>query len=296
MERRNARSVLGNHDLFLLVMVERSRGPDQLGAWRTRDGLSIEDLWPSRRGDWADLDAVVSDAELEAWLRALPFLVEIDDGTLAQHTDDDRYAEIGATVAEVNAAVRAWLATRGGAFQSFRYTIGRHGIDDPARPCSATSSTSAFDGSFMDIRRIGMRRPSRSRRSRGRLRRSVLAFWGRAEGEEPGPIGATVALLPPLQVGASVIAACAQGWRLSISPRRAIGGSCPEVTYAVTTSERSSTFRAWKGAAAGCWTTRPESAIPSMALRIAPASSRGETSEYAGRRPTPAEPRSRPRR
>ena len=27
-------------------------------------------------------------------------------------------------------------------------------------------------------------------------------FWGRAEGEEPGPIGATVALLPPLPVGA----------------------------------------------------------------------------------------------
>ncbi|MGD0194010.1 MAG: metallophosphoesterase family protein, partial [Candidatus Dormibacteria bacterium] len=58
MTRRNARSVLGNHDLFLLVMVERSRGGDQLGAFKTRDGLSIEDLWLSRRGDWADLKAV----------------------------------------------------------------------------------------------------------------------------------------------------------------------------------------------------------------------------------------------
>ena len=48
MQRRNARSVLGNHDLFLLVMVERSRGGDQLGAFHTRDGLSIEDLWLSR--------------------------------------------------------------------------------------------------------------------------------------------------------------------------------------------------------------------------------------------------------
>jgi hypothetical protein len=27
-------------------------------------------------------------------------------------------------------------------------------------------------------------------------------FWGRDEGEDPGPIGATVALLPPLPVGA----------------------------------------------------------------------------------------------
>ena len=203
MERRNARSVLGNHDLFLLVMVERSRGPDQLGAWRTRDGLSIEDLWLSRRGDWADLDAVASDAELEAWLRALPFLVEIDDGTLAQHTDDDRYAEIGASVAEVNAAVRAWLATRGGAFQSLRYTIGRHGFDDPARlqrylehfgvrrvvhghTPHWDEAPIAFHGGLA----VGYD---------GRFSR----FWGRAEGEEPGPIGATVALLPPLPVGAS---------------------------------------------------------------------------------------------
>ena len=118
MRRRNARSVLGNHDLFLLVMLERSRGGDELGAWRTRDGLSIEDLWLSRRGDWADLNAVASDAQLEEWLRALPFLVEIEDGTLAQHTDDDRYAEIAATVDAVNAEVRAWLATDGGAFQA----------------------------------------------------------------------------------------------------------------------------------------------------------------------------------
>ena len=58
MSRRNARSVLGNHDLFLLVILERSRGADELGAWRTRDGLSMEDLWLSRRGDWADLSAV----------------------------------------------------------------------------------------------------------------------------------------------------------------------------------------------------------------------------------------------
>ena len=71
MRRRNARSVLGNHDLFLLVMLERSRGGDELGAWRTRDGLSIEDLWLSRRGDWADLDAVASDAELEETIQGI---------------------------------------------------------------------------------------------------------------------------------------------------------------------------------------------------------------------------------
>lgn len=201
MDRRNARSVLGNHDLFLLVMLERSRGGDQLGAWRTREGLSIEDLWLSRRGDWADLNAVAADPHLEAWLRALPFLLELDDGTLAQHTDDDRYAEIGDTIDAVNAAVRAWLATRGGAFQSLRYTIGRHGFDDPARLQRYLTHfgvrrvihghTPHWDDAPVAVHgglAVGYD---------GRFSR----FWGRAEGEEPGPIGATVAILPPLPAG-----------------------------------------------------------------------------------------------
>ena len=128
----------------------------------------------------------------------LPFLVELEDGTLAQHTDDDRYAEIGDTVEAVNAAVRAWLATRGGAFQSLRYTIGRHGFDDPERLQRYLDAlrrrrvvhghTPHWDDvpiSFHGGLAVGYD---------GRFSR----FWGRAEGEEPGPIGATVALLPPL--------------------------------------------------------------------------------------------------
>jgi hypothetical protein len=202
MTRRNARAVLGNHDLFLLVMVERSRGGDQLGAFRTRDGLSIEDLWLSRRGDWADLHAVTADADLEAWLRALPFVLELEDGTLAQHTDDDRYAEIGDTIDEVNAAAHAWLATSEGASRSLRYTIGRHAFDDAARLQRYLAHfgvrrvvhghTPHWDDepiSFHGGLAVGYD---------GRFSR----FWGRAEGEEPGPIGATVAILPPLPVGA----------------------------------------------------------------------------------------------
>ena len=204
MRRRNARSVLGNHDLFLLVMLERSRGGDQLGAWKTRDGLSIEDLWLSRRGDWADLTAVASSPDLEAWLRALPFLVELEDGTLAQHTDDDRYGEIGDSVAGVNAVVRAWLATRGGAFQALRYTIGRHGFVDHDRlrrylahfgvsrvVHGHTPHWGQVPISFHDGLAVGYD---------GRFSR----FWGRAEGEEPGPIGATVAILPPLPLSSEV--------------------------------------------------------------------------------------------
>jgi hypothetical protein len=198
MRRRNALAVLGNHDLFLLVMLERSQGGDQLGAWRTRDGLSIEDLWLSRRGDWADLDAVAADPPLEAWLRGLPLLVELADGTLAQHTDDDRYAEIGDSVEAVNTAARTWLSTRGGAFSALRYTIGRHGFDDPVRLQR-----------YLD--HFGVRRVIHGHTPHwdevplalhgglavgydGRFSR----FWGRAEGEEPGPIGATVAVLSPM--------------------------------------------------------------------------------------------------
>ena len=202
MTRHNARSVLGNHDLFLLVMVERSRGGDQLGTFKTRDGLSIEDLWLSRRGDWADLNAVAADPALEAWLRALPMLLKLEDGTLAQHTDDDRYAEIADTIDEVNAAASAWLATTGGAFQSLWFTIGRHGFDDPARlqrylkhfnvrrvVHGHTPHWNDEPISFHGGLAVGYD---------GRFSR----FWGRAEGEEEGPIGATVALLPPLPVEA----------------------------------------------------------------------------------------------
>jgi Calcineurin-like phosphoesterase len=202
MTRRNARSVLGNHDLFLLVMVERSRGGDQLTTFRTRDGLSFEDLWLSRRGDWADLHAVADDAELEAWLRALPFLIKLEDGTLAQHTDDDRYAEIANTVDEANAAANAWLATSGGAFQALRFTIGRHGFDDPARLQRyldhfgvrrvVHGHTPHWDDAPISLHgglAVGYD---------GRFSR----YWGRAAGEDAGPIGATVALLPPLPVGA----------------------------------------------------------------------------------------------
>jgi hypothetical protein len=198
MRRRNARAVLGNHDLFLLVMLERSQGGDQLGAWRTRDGLSIEDLWLSRRGDWADLDAVAANPPLEAWLRGLPLLIELADGTLAQHTDDDRYAEIGDSVDAVNSEARAWLATRGGAFSALRYTIGRHGFDDPLRLQRYLDHfgvrrvihghTPHWDDSPLELHgglAVGYD---------GRFSR----FWGRAEGEEPGPIGATVAVLPPI--------------------------------------------------------------------------------------------------
>lgn len=195
--RRHARAVLGNHDLFLLVMLERSRGVDPFGEWRTRDGRDIEELWLSRRGDWADLHAVAADAALERWLRSLPFLIALDDGTLAQHTDDDRYADIAGSVAGVNIAVQGWLASPGGAFQALRYIIGRHGFEEPER-------LERYLAHFGARRVVHGHTPHWYQTPRmahggrvvgydGRFSR----YWGRDDGEEAGPIGATVALLPP---------------------------------------------------------------------------------------------------
>ena len=231
MERRNARSVLGNHDLFLLVMLERSRGGDQLGHWRTRDGLSIEDLWLSRRGDWADLNAVASDADLEAWLRALPVprRARGRDPCAAHRRRPLRRDRRQRRRRSTRRSAR-WLATRGGAFQSLRYTIGRHGFDDP-------------DRLRRYLEHFGVRRvvhghtphwDAGADRRCTEGSRSATTAGSRASGAAPrvrsrGRSAPPSPLLPPLPVG-RVDRSPPQGWRLSISPSRATGGSCPAVT------------------------------------------------------------------
>jgi len=196
--RRNARSVLGNHDLFLLAVLERSRGVAPLMEWRTRSGISVEELWLSRRGDWADMHAVAADSDLERWLRELPLMLMLDDGTLAQHTDDDRYAELGETVDAVNDAARAMLATPGGVLHVLRHTIGRHAFQDASRldrylqhfgarrlvhghtPHFAAEPMALHGG-----RVVGYD---------GRFSR----YWSTDPDDASGPVGATIALLPPL--------------------------------------------------------------------------------------------------
>src|ERR1700730_7358288 len=131
--RRNSRAVLGNHDLFLLAVLERRRGVEPPEPWRARDPAELEALWLHRRGDWADLDAVAADPELEEWLRRLPFLILLDDGTLVQHTDDDLYADLGADVDAVNATAREWLATPGGVFSAVRTLFGRRAFVERRR-------------------------------------------------------------------------------------------------------------------------------------------------------------------
>jgi Calcineurin-like phosphoesterase len=196
--RRNSRAVLGNHDLFLLAVLERRRGVEPPEPWRARDPAELEALWLHRRGDWADLDAVAADPELEEWLRWLPFLILLEDGTLVQHTDDDLYADLGADVDAVNATAREWLATPGGVFSAVRTLFGRRAFVERRR----------LD---LYLDHFGARRvvhghtphwengPTVDHEGRlwgfdGRFSR----YWSRDEGELFGPIGATVALLPPL--------------------------------------------------------------------------------------------------
>jgi hypothetical protein len=196
--RRNSRAVLGNHDLFLLAVLERRRGVEPPEPWRARDPAELEALWLHRRGDWADLDAVDADPELEEWLRRLPFLILLEDGTLVQHTDDDLYADLGADVDAVNATAREWLATPGGVFTAVRTLFGRRAFVERRRldlyldhfgarrvvhghtPHWENGPTVGHDGRLWGFD--------------GRFSR----YWSRDEGELFGPIGATVALLPAL--------------------------------------------------------------------------------------------------
>ncbi|MGD0370730.1 MAG: metallophosphoesterase family protein [Candidatus Dormibacteria bacterium] len=197
MGRRNSRAILGNHDLLVMALVEEGRyGGERL---RARDGELLETIWRRRRGDPADLEGLGGDPELEAWLRHLPVMLLLDDGTLVQHTDDDDYAALGDSVEQVNAAAAALLAQEpGGVVRLLRHVIGRRAFDNRAR----------LDA---HLRRFGANRVIHGHtphwkscpdvRAGGR----VIGFdgrfsrhWGRNPGEEAGPVGATIALLPPI--------------------------------------------------------------------------------------------------
>ncbi|MBJ7608889.1 MAG: metallophosphoesterase [Candidatus Dormibacteraeota bacterium] len=196
--RANSRAVLGNHDLFLLAVLERRRGVDPPEPWKARAPAELEALWLHRRGDWADLAAVDHDPALEQWLRHLPFLILLQDGTLVQHTDDDHYATLGHSVEEVNEQARHWLEAPGGVFSAVRALFGRRAFVERRRldvylahfgarrlvhghtPHWENAPSVGHDGLIWGFD--------------GRFSR----YWSREAGESSGPIGATVALLPAL--------------------------------------------------------------------------------------------------
>jgi hypothetical protein len=195
--RRNGQSILGNHDLMLLCVLEEVRTgwtPEKVRQWGPR---SLAEIWLWRRGDWADLRAVADDPAMEQWLRSLPLMLLLDDGTLVQHCDDDAYARLGDDVGTVNAAAREQLGQPRGAWSIFWHTVGRRAFSDRERL-------------EQHLRRFGARRlihghtPHHGDRPAATHDGLVWNFDGcfsrywSADSRGTGPIEATVALLPPL--------------------------------------------------------------------------------------------------
>ncbi len=93
--------VLGNHEMALLAAhlmpAERTTGP----------GGTFRGDWLANGGRDADLARLTP--ALVAWLRERPAMALLD-GDLLVHADNTLYAELGADVTEVNAAVAALLA------------------------------------------------------------------------------------------------------------------------------------------------------------------------------------------
>jgi len=200
LERRHSRAILGNHDLLVLALVEERRhGGERL---RARDGELLEAVWRRRRGDPVDLEALAADPELEAWLRHLPVMLLLDDGTLVQHADDDDYAALGAGVEAANQTAAGLLSQEpGGVVLLLRHLIGRRAFEDRARleahlhrfgARRVVHGHSPHWKSTPDVRQGG-----RVIGYDGRFSR----YWGRNPGEDAGPVGATIALLPPMAPG-----------------------------------------------------------------------------------------------
>ncbi len=196
--RRNSVVVLGNHDVFILAVLEARRGAIPVETFATYNPQDIEDYWLDRRGDPADLSALMTDPGLEAWLRGLPLMAMLGDGTLAQHTDHDAYLAFGDSVDAINARAATEMANPAGLFTVFERVVGRRAFDDAAR-------LDAY------LKVLGARRVIHGHtphwqdaplaRHGGRVigyDGSFSRFWARGDEKRSGPITATVALLPPL--------------------------------------------------------------------------------------------------
>ena len=141
---------------------------------------------------------MAGDADLEAWLRGLPLMLRLPDGTLVQHCDDDAYARLGRTVDEVNAAARDMLARPLGAWEVFWYTVGRRTFRDEARLQSHLDH-------FGAVRVVHGHTPHHNDRPTPQHDGRVWSFdgcfsryWAGDGGESAGPVEATVGLLPAL--------------------------------------------------------------------------------------------------
>jgi hypothetical protein len=196
--RGNAQAVLGNHDLMLLCVLEEVRSGWTPAAVLQFGKRSLAEVWLWRRGDWADLREVAEDPDLEAWLRSLPLMLRLPDGTLVQHCDDDAYARLGDDVDAVNGAGRELLARPQGAWEVFWHTVGRRTFHDVAR-------LDAHLDRFAARRVVHGHTPHHQDRPVASHDGKVWSFdgcfsryWARSGDASAGPIEATVGLLPDL--------------------------------------------------------------------------------------------------
>ena len=102
-DRPNTDVLLGNHEVAMLWAL---RDPNRVG------------FWMSVGGQRHDLEELRKDVELQAWLKARHFVLELDDGTLVQHCGNDAYLELvdgaaGDPVAGMNARGRELLEQGG---------------------------------------------------------------------------------------------------------------------------------------------------------------------------------------
>ena len=195
--RRNSRSILGNHDLFLLSVLEEVRSGHTPEPVISAGRSSLAEIWLWRRGDWADLRAVADDPELEGWLRSLPLMILLDDGTLVQHCDDDAYARLGDSVDVVNRKAHELLAEPWGVWSVLWHTVGRRAFDDRERLERHLARYGA-------TRLVHGHTPHRGDRPDARHDGLLVGFDGcfsrfwEDGGAGCGPVEATIALLPAL--------------------------------------------------------------------------------------------------
>jgi hypothetical protein len=170
-DRPNSTVLLGNHEVLTLAALVQGR--------------ATYVSWMGVGGQAHDLEELRRDEPLQAWMKRLPAMVKLPDGTLVQHCDDDRLGQLVAhdepdVVAAVNREVarmieageldllwdlmtgkrgftrqperlRAWLARCGARRVVHGHTP--HGSDQPV--VYAGGRAINFDGG------LGVRRPHR---------------------------------------------------------------------------------------------------------------------------------------
>lgn len=102
-DRPNSTVLLGNHEVAML--------------WTLRDRSRLNS-WMGLGGQLHDLDELDRDPDLQDWVRALPALHKLEDGTLCQHSDNDNYGELADrdepdVIGAVNRETARLLATGG---------------------------------------------------------------------------------------------------------------------------------------------------------------------------------------